>query len=138
MLYLGQLLVVHVPDRGDLPGVGLLNGGDLLLQAAILQLQASHILNVGSEPEECFKLRKVFQNLNQSPHLSFNWPSCFFSSVLDILVGDRGEGGLGLTAGAGLSRALRRELRLDILVCYGGSGNYLKLLQTAQVGMIIR
>ena len=51
ILYLGELLVVHVPDRGDLPGVGLLNGGDLLLQASILQLQAPHILNIGSEPE---------------------------------------------------------------------------------------
>ena len=51
MLYLREFLVVHVPDRGDLPGVCLLNGGDLLLQAAILQLQAPHILNIGSESE---------------------------------------------------------------------------------------
>ena len=50
ILYLGQLFVIHVPDRGDLPGVRLLDGGDLLLQASILQLQAPHILNVGSEP----------------------------------------------------------------------------------------
>ena len=57
MMYLRELLVVHVPDRGDLPGVGLLNGGDLLLQAAILQFQAPHILNVGSESEQCFIMR---------------------------------------------------------------------------------
>ena len=49
--HLGELLVVHIPDGGDLPGVGLLNGGHLLLQPAILQLQASHVLNVSSEPE---------------------------------------------------------------------------------------
>ena len=54
---LSELLVVHVPDGGDLPGVGLLNGGHLLLQPAILQLQASHVLNVGSESEQCFIMR---------------------------------------------------------------------------------
>ena len=57
LIYLRELLVVHVPDGGDLPGVGLLNGGHLLLQPAILQLQASHVLNVSSEPELYFKMR---------------------------------------------------------------------------------
>ena len=53
-MYLGEFLVVHVPDRGDLPGVRLLDGRDLLLQPAILQLEAPHILNVCSE-SECLK-----------------------------------------------------------------------------------
>ena len=47
---LSELLVVHVPDGGDLPGVGLLDGGDLLLQSAILQLQPPHVLYVGRQP----------------------------------------------------------------------------------------
>ena len=55
---LSELLVVHVPDGGDLPGVGLLNGGHLLLQPPILQLQASHVLDVGSEPELYSNMRK--------------------------------------------------------------------------------
>ena len=54
-------------------------------------------------------------------YLSFSWPSCFFSSVLEILVGERGDGCLGLTPGAGLSRTLRRELLLDILVGYSAT-----------------
>ena len=54
-------------------------------------------------------------------YLSFSCPSCFFSSVLEILVGERGDGCLGLTPGAGLSRTLRRELLLDILVGYSAT-----------------
>ena len=54
-------------------------------------------------------------------------------------MGERGEGGLGLTAGAGLSRAPRRELRLDMLVCRGARGRSEIITSSAgQVGIIIR
>ena len=61
ILYLGELLVVDVLDVGGLLG----GGGEFLLQTAILQLQAPHILNVGSKPEEGFNLRKLFQPFNK-------------------------------------------------------------------------
>ena len=49
-LYLPKLLVVHGPDGDDFPAVGLLDGGDLLLQRAVLQLQGPHLVDVGSQP----------------------------------------------------------------------------------------
>ena len=54
MLYLGELLFVDVLELGG--------RGDLLLQEVKLQLR---ILNVGSEPEECFNMRKLFLLLNK-------------------------------------------------------------------------
>ena len=54
ILYLGELLFVDVLELGG--------RNDLLLQEVKLQLR---ILNVGSEPEECFNLRKLFPLLNK-------------------------------------------------------------------------
>ena len=94
-MYLGEFLVVHVPDRGDLPGVRLLNGGDLLLQASILQLQAPHILNVGSEPINNVLIEKIFQMLTKVPtcHSAAravsspqSWISWWVREVREVLV----------------------------------------------------